>query len=41
MVLLIRSIDLENSESVVFADVAVEGDQLVWLPGPRVIYSYS
>ena len=39
MVLLI--IYLENSESVVFADVAVEGDQLVWLPGPRVIYSYS
>ena len=29
MVLLINY--LENSESVAFADVAVEGDQLIWL----------
>ena len=36
MALLI--IYLGNSESVAFADVAVEGDQLIWLPDPRVIY---
>ena len=38
MVLLINY--LENSESVAFADVAVEGDQLIRLPNPRVDKSY-